>query len=355
MDFAAAFSSLPAIIGMLPAMLQVSQFIFSLFFIWFFGSMTLRGLRGRKPVMLRISGTLLMGALNFYAAAAFSGFMPFLGEGLFRFLQLDMLAAGIIVAIVLALALTLLTHEKAAMRPEEAAEKLRLKVKGLQEMLRSKAKHLDEKTAMKKAEDALKGYKATSAKLVGNEYEVKLLHEKDEATVVVDAWDGEIISTIRHESAAGLLLKDRRKVAGIAIIAAVAILAAVFFEGFPDPAADMAAIIGMTPEELSDMAGTVADSAATGGGILGFDMPDGCISYAVFMQYYNQLTDRDFLLDHVYNDEATAQAVTAGCGAPQIMIRIDHEGRDLVIAVTQNGRVAYLTDGIMCQCIEVMQ
>ncbi|MFH0956225.1 MAG: PepSY domain-containing protein [Candidatus Aenigmatarchaeota archaeon] len=352
MDISSALSSLPAIIGMLPMLLQVSQLVFSLFYIWFFGTLSMRGFRGKKPAMLRFPGILLMGALNLVAAAAFAGFIPFLGEGLFRFLQLDMLAAGIIVSIVLALALSLLTHEKSALRPEEVAEKLRLKVRGLQEMLMKKEGHMSEKEARQKAEEALKGYKASSAKLVGSEYQVKLSCGKDEATVVIDAWDGEVVSTIRHKSAVSLMLKDPKKVAGLAIIIAVAIASAVFFEGFPDPAADMASLIGMTPEELSDMAGAAAGSGAFDNGFPGSNTPEGCISYAVFMDYYRQLTDRQYLLDHVYEDDETSQVVGAGCGAPQVMMKIDHEGHELVIAITENGRVAYLTDGTFCMCIE---
>jgi hypothetical protein len=357
LDIASTLSSLSSIVGMLPVILQASQVVFNLFFVWFYGSLSMKGFRGKKPLSLRLPGILLMGSLNLVGAAAFAGFIPFLGEGIFRFLQLDMLVAGTITCILLAFALSLLTHEKSALRPDELAEKLALKVKSLQEMLRKKESHLSEKAAKEKAEEALKGYKASTAKLVGNEYQVKLAKDKDEATVVLDAWDGDVVSVIRHKSAVGLLLSDEKKLAGIAIIAAVAVLSLVFFEGFPDPAADMASLIGVSPEELSDMAGAAAGNAGAGGGTdTGFtSLPDGCISYAVFMDYYRQLTDRDFLLDHVYEDEATAGVVEQGCGPPQVMIKIDHEGHELVIAITENGRVAYLTDDKMCACIEVLQ
>jgi hypothetical protein len=56
MDIGSALSSLSSIMEMLPLILQASQIVFSLFFIWFFGSLSMKGFRGKKPVMLRLSG-----------------------------------------------------------------------------------------------------------------------------------------------------------------------------------------------------------------------------------------------------------------------------------------------------------
>jgi hypothetical protein len=207
---------------------------------------------------------------------------------------------------------------------------------------------MSEKEARAKAEDALKGYKASCAKLVGSEYQVKLSYGKDEATVVIDAWDGEVVSTIRHKSAVALALKDPKKVAGLAIIIAVAIASAVFFEGFPDPAADLASLIGMTPEELSDMAG-----AAAGSGLFGGNVPEGCVSPAIFAGYQSQLSDRDFIAQHAYSDEAAKSAIERSCGGTvMMMLLFDHEGKDIVLGFTDAGSAAYLTDGTFCMCIE---
>ena len=47
------------------------------------------------------------------------------------------------------------------------------------------------------------------------------------------------------------------------------------------------------------------------------------------------------------------RTVEASSGEPsKIMIKIDHEGKELILSVTEGGKGCYFTDGIFCGCIE---
>ena len=35
-----------------------------------------------------------------------------------------------------------------------------------------------------------------------------------------------------------------------------------------------------------------------------------------------------------------------------MMLRLDHEGKDLIMAFTTGGQLAYLTDDIFCACLD---
>ena len=348
MELSSLVSSLPVLIGMLPLILQVTQILSYLFFIWFFGTLAMRGYRGKKTMMLKISGTLLTGAICFLASASFAGFVPFLNEGILSILQLDMLVAGIVVCVVMAISINLITHQNPALKPEEFAEKLRRKVVALEDMLKNRKAHISEKEARDKAEKVMPGYKAQHAKIIDNDYEVAMKKGDSEALVVLDIWDGEVRTKIKHESAIMQMLTDPEKLAGLAVIAIILVSSLLFFEGFPNPAEDMASMFGMSMDDLGAISQRMQDSP-----LLGEDMPAGCASPIVFTNYYSQMTDRQFVLDHIYEDAAIKQTASSECGGEvQGMIRIDHEGQDLVIAILSSGRVAYLTDGILCMCVD---
>ncbi len=348
MDISSLVSSLPALIGMLPLVMQVTQLVFQLFFIWFFGSVSMRGYRGNKTTMLKISGILFTGALCFFASASFAGFVPFFSSGIFSMLQLDMAIAGIVVSLVMAGALSLMTHQQSAEKAEETIQKLMRKVAALEDMLKNKKAHLTETEAKSLAQKAMEGFKALGAKMIGNDYEVSMSKGEEKATVVLDMWDGEVKMEMKHEAAILQFLKDPEKVAGLVIIAIIAISAAILFEGFPNPMDDIASMFGMSADELGDLTQSMADSP-----LLQADIPEGCVSPMVFTSYYSQLQDKDFLLDHVYENEAVAETVRQNCGDPDAMIMVEHEGKEIVIAlIMSEAKVAYLTDGVFCMCVD---
>jgi len=341
-------STLPGIIQMLPVMLEASQLFFYIFFIWFFGSMSMKGFRGKRPFFLRIAGTLLTGSLCLLASASFAGFLPFISSGIFSVLQIDMIVAGILVSLLFAAAISMMTHDKSAWRPEETVEILRRKVSVLEEMLRTNARHLTEAGAKKAAEEALKGYKALSAKLVGNDYDVKMKKGGRDAEVILDAWDGEIKKKIMHESCIVSFFSDPKKVAGLLVFVAVTAAAVAFFEGFPNPAEQMTSMLGIDMNELGNMAGSLSQNPLINSG----SVPEGCVSPLIFAGYTSQFQDNQFVLDHIYSDEGTKKLIESKCGPVRMMLKINHEGKDVIIGFTTDAKFAYLTDGRFCMCID---
>jgi hypothetical protein len=348
MDLGSVISAVPTLLQMMPLLLKLTQILFFLFFIWFFGSLSMRGFRARKPLSLGLGLTLISGALCLFSSSAFSGFLPFLSEGIYRFLGLDMLAAGLISAAVMAFSLNLMTHDQGKRDPREMVERLKRKVANLEDMLRSRGHHISESEAKKAAEEKMPGFKAVSAKVVGNEFEVTLRKGKKEAKVILDAWDGEVKKKIQSESALVRSFRDLYKVSGLAILVAFMVASAVFFEGLYDPMGEMESALGIDMGDVGELASVIGDSP------LITDTPEGCASMLVFTQYYEQFQDRDFVLDHVFEDEQISRLVEENCGTPLMMVKVDHEGSELVIAVTDNNRVGYVTDGNFCMCVETL-
>ena len=340
-------SALPGLLSIMPLVLQASQAMFFVFFVWFFGSMTMRGYRGKKPLFVYTLGILVMGALCLVAATAFAGFMPFLSGGLLALLQLDVILSGLLVSAILAFALTLMTHTNASWSLDEKVKLLKRKIANLEDMLKRRSHHITENDAMHIAEHVMDDYKARHAKLVGNEYEVVLKKDHKEGRAVIDAWDGEVLSRIFHESSLARFFTDPKKVLGLLIIIFVGIFAAVFFEGFPDPAKEITSLLGIDAGQLGGMASSLGQNPLISG-----DAPEGCVSPLIFMEYADELQDQQYILDHLYDDEDVAADIGSRCGKPRMMIRIFHEGQEVVMGFTADGKMGYTTDGIFCACID---
>ncbi len=349
MGIESMISSLPQLIGMLPLMLESMRVLFFIFFIWFFGNMSMRGFRGHKPLFISLTGIVLAGSLCLLGASAFAGFLPFLSGGIFSMLQIDILAAGVLVSITLAVSIHLITHGKPVWRPDEMADLMKRKVVSLEEMLKNKAHHITEADAKKIAESVVKGYKAVTARMIGNEYEVAMKKGDKEGKVIIDAWDGEVKSKIQHESKFVLFFRDPHKVIGLVIIMVLTASSIMFFEGFRDPAEDMASMFGMSADDMGDLVSSLKDSP-----LMSQDVPEGCVSPLIFSTYSSQMQDSDFLLDHVYEDDATERVVEENSGDDvRMMLMIDHDGKDVIMAFTAENMFCYLTDGQFCMCMNL--
>ncbi len=345
MDIGSLLTSLPTLISMIPVMMQVSQVLFFLFFIWFFGQMSMRGFVARKPFYMGIAGTFLTGTLCLLASSAFAGFLPFFSTGIFSLLGVDMVITGIISSALIAVALNLITRSSASKKPLIIVEELRRKVMQLEDILSKKPHRLHEKDVRRIAEDEVRGYKVSAIKLVGHDYDVKLEKGKSVARLIIDSWDGEIRKKIIGDSAVLRFFTDPKRIMGLLILIAVSAGTALFFDGFSSPMDEMSSMLGFDVNEIGDMAESLGDS---------YIMPEDCISMLVFTQYYEQFQNRDFVLDHVFEDDQMSRMIEDNCGRPVVMIKIDHEGTDLIIAVTENSRVGYVTGTTFCSCVETL-
>ena len=286
------------------------------------------------------------GLLCVVAGISLAGFVPFLNSGFFHMLQLDFTIAALSVSILLAIALHLMTRDGDYKKPEEVIDALRRKVAVLEGKLRDRAKHITDKEAKRIAEGGMQGYKAVKATLFCNEFEVELRSGEKAAKAIIDAWDGEIKQkNMRFE--ARRFFRDPHVIAGLLIIIAILAATAVFFEGFPDPTEAFTSMFGITMEDVANMSENLRDNPFTSG-----ELPPGCVSPFIFNTYKSQLTDRQFLLDHAYHDNSTRNVFEdKSLDTVSLMLRIDHEGRDVIMAFTESGKECYLTDGTFCGCI----
>jgi hypothetical protein len=347
MDLSTLASTLPAMMQMLPLLMQLTNIMFQLFFVWFFGSIAIRGIKGRKTFVTKFASIVLTGALCLFAGASFAGFMPFISDGILGILQLDLLAAGFIASIVTGVALSMLTHGKRGYTHRETVGKLRRKIAALEEMLKQKTHHLSEKDMERIAEKVLPGYSAKDTKTVGSECEVTLKKGDREATVVLDIWDGDVKGITKHEPRILQVVTDPYKVAGLVMLIALVSLSALFFEGLPDPNEDLANTLGMDVNDISEMAQSIGDSP-----LIGADVPEGCISPVELSQYSARLQDREYILNNAYEDEAAKSAAEEACGASVLYMIMLDEDRNLVVSVLDNNAIGYQMNGVFCDCID---
>ncbi len=343
MDVSNLFSVLPDILGLLPTLLYTMQWMFYLFFIWFYGSISMKGGKKHMPVIMDFGIKFLMGVLCLVGGIAFAGFVPFFSDGIMHIMQIDMLVAGLLVSVLLALAYRLITHDGDVM-PGDTLDALRRKVVVLEEMLRKGAKHIAEKDARKMAEAKMPGYKADTAKLLGNEWEIDLKLGEKRGRVILDAWDGELKKRIKKLEV-GQFFKDAQKVAGLALVIALIAASAVFFDGFPDPTDSFSSMFGVSMQDIASISESLRDNPLF--------VSEDCISPLSLTRYRSNFEDLEYVRDHIHEDESDKglMEVSSGKGV-NYMLRIDHEGKELILAIMDDLSLCYLTDGEFCGCLD---
>jgi len=350
MAFEDMFSAMPDIIAVMPALIYGTQVIFYIVFIWMCGSLAMLGWKKHTSFMPRTGLTLLTGLLCIFASASFAGFVPFFSTGVMHIFFVDAMIAGILVAAVLSAALLLITHGLVVPRPDDIAETLKKKVAVLEEKLRSKANQIQADDAKKIAEREMPGYAATSAKLIGDEWEVGLLKGDNAGKVVIDAWDGSVKQKMKKFDAVEFF-SDVHRIIGFGVLIAVLVASVVFFEGFPNPSESFYSLFGITPDDMAGMSDSLRGNPFVAG-----NLPEGCIAPFFFTEYDAQFQDDQFLLDHLYeNDSVKAMVEEKSADSVRMMIGIEHEGRGIVVAFTESKKSCYLTDGKFCACMEGRQ
>jgi hypothetical protein len=346
MDVSNIFSMLPQIISMLPTIIYVTDLMFYGFFIMFFGSFALRGSRKHVPFSMKMPLMLGTGALCLMAGISFKGFLPFFSTSILAIFRIDLLIAGMFASIALLIAFRLITHDSMVYKPSELMDRLRKKVDTLEDILTKKGRHISENDAVKIATGTVKEYRVHHAKLLGNEWRIKMKKGDRECEVIIDAWDGEVKEKITNESVFTGFFRDPYKVAGLSIIVALIVSTLFFFESFPSPFDPFSSMFGISMDDFTSLADSMQNNPFAPG-----DMPQGCVSPLVLASYQSQLRDEQFLLDHVYDDESTKAVAERESGSVvRIMLKIDHEGREIIMAAMPDG-MCYFTDGEFCSCI----
>jgi uncharacterized membrane protein YkoI len=341
-------AALPQFITILPTIIYMSQLFFYLIFIFFFGSVSIAGYKRQKGFFMGLFGRLLTGVLCLLAAVSFAPFVPVFSQGFLKLLQLDITMAGCTAVVIVYAGLRLISHNGRTLSQKEQLSRLQRKVGFLEELLKRGSRHISEKEAEKAAHNALRGFKAEKSKLVGGEWEVTLKKGDKRATVILDAYDGEVKSKVIEESALSGFVRDPVKAIGAVMILALLAASLALFRGFPDPGESFFDMFGLTYEDMKGISESIQGAPQ----LLGSGK-SGCVSPIIFSRYQQQLQDQEFLRTHLYaNDGAKAAMEQNSGGRVMAMIMVDDEGKEVVLGSTDNSKICYLTDGIFCSCID---
>ncbi len=221
------FSALPQML----LAVEISVYVIAIFF---YGGIAVRGLRHRQA-WIRWPLLVLSGTLCLSASFSFAYLFP-IPKGL-ELLKLDAFVAGMLIAILFVLSLSLMTHDAKIYTLPYLAERLEklkaaaLSRKGLRPIERETAEQIAfEKTRWNTAE----------AKLAEGKWYVKVQNGESARMVEIDALDGTVEKIYYHPSSKILdFLLDWKKASGLAIFFLLAASILLTFKGFPSLSTDL--------------------------------------------------------------------------------------------------------------------
>jgi len=324
-----------SMLRMMPAVLQGFEILIFFMVALFYGGVAVRGIRG-GPRLLRYPLILLSGLACILAASVLEPFI-LIDLGPLQFLQPAFLIAGLASAAVLAFAFSLLTSGLG----QDRLEKLREDVLTLRTMLveRNVLKRISEREARSKAIEATSAA-PVSCKLVQDAWHVTLEKGKRKGILVVmDALTGEVSEVFWHRSALlHFLLSDRRRLAGLFVVLALAAMIAVGFRGVPKFTGPFEAM-GLTPgmfQSLADEGDQFTNATKS------------CMTSEQFftmMQAGQRSSYSSASLKSVFERE--------GGGNVTSMFLVAANGSSAVAAFMADNRLCYSQNGVFCSCQQV--
>lgn len=123
------------LINQLPQLLFITQIIFYVFFILFFGSIAVKFYRAYMHWSLKLLLRISIGFLCIISATVISGFFQMLNTGLYALMQADLLIAGLVSAIIFGIGLFFISYKR------EDAEKLKNIINKLQKRIEKAEKY----------------------------------------------------------------------------------------------------------------------------------------------------------------------------------------------------------------------
>lgn len=105
----AGIQNLPVILKQLPELLFLTDIIFYVFGVLFFGSLAMKGFRGSLHFASHFGLRVVMGIISMMGGLALRGLFPFLNEGIYQLFQADLLAGTLVTSIILGVGLYLVS------------------------------------------------------------------------------------------------------------------------------------------------------------------------------------------------------------------------------------------------------
>ena len=278
MAFESFAAAMPQFMQMLPEVFLAVQVIVYLGLVTFYGQISMLGYRGYAGFFLKLLLRLATGLLALVGGYAISAFIP--TPGFLKVLQADVFLGGLAYSFLLLAGVYLATHNM-------------FNVAGIKKRMESLEKMLQKADALSKV--------------------------------------------TRKER-----LRDPYKVAGIILVGLSIILAAFYFQGFPDMYSDFLKGFGLTKSDIQ------AASSALGG--FAVDVPEGCPSpVSVTLQYANQIKAGTLPESE---DQAAKALVESNSGeSVAFMYSVESGGQAYTLAITGKGSSCLASSTRFCGCI----
>ncbi len=311
-----------SILRYLPDLLFFFQLIFYPVLAWFFGSISIKGLKKHLNVFIRTPLAFVVGFLCIISGSVISGYVRFFNEPVFELFQLNLIFGSLVSSIIFFVGFYMISYERKEDDKDSIIKKLKTQIELLESIL---VKHniptLSEKDVKKTAEGLVQGYKATNAKLKGSFWEIYLEKNGKKATVVLDGYTGEVKDICREKDRMNLLISNPVKTSGIIIIAGLILFSLINFRGLPDMMEGFASMMGMKTEDLNTLMGR------------GGNMPEGCISAStLFLTYGMNIVDLP-----ISHDENAKKMIERETGKQVVvMYDVKEKGKDYILAIALN-------------------
>jgi len=322
----------------LPQLLSIAQTVIYVIFAWFFGAIALKGLKKHLVFPARIVLTFCVGFVCLVFGIALSGYMVFFQDSVFRLFQLDLLIGGLVSSVILAVAFYLMSRRIERTDPKTLINRLKKRVGLLEGLLvEHKVPPVKEEEARKMAEKLVPGYRARDAKLNKTDWEVFLERGNRKAKVIMGAYDGEV-KIVEHEmSRVESIISDPFRVVGIGIIIFILGFSMVSFRGFPSMTDALPSLLGISPDELTEILGGGEEN-----------LPEGCVSAGRLALKYNPNLPQ-------FEDESVEMMIESETGIDiQWMYRVDYQGKDYILAIDSDfENLCSASEDKFCQCIRI--
>jgi hypothetical protein len=320
--------------GMLPVILQTVQIIFYVVLILFFGKIAVKGFRAKMNPLIRYIIIIFTGTLCLAASMGLAWVFSFAQIEAFRFLQIEILLAGLVSSLVFALGFYFLTHN---MRKSEGLQEIWEEIDKIKDALVKKKilKTISEKEAKKKAEDATEG-KAKKAELLEDVWKVDIEKNKKHIVAFIDAFNGDVKEILYHSSRVVNFFSDKFKIFGLLIVILFTVVVLANYKGLPD-INDTLSEMGLSPEIIGSLSGVRSQGSQ-----------EDCVSLYTVTKEVSRKKPEIYTGSDIKNlieSESSSEVIS--------MSKMDYENKTFVFAITENNQMCYTQDGKFCGCFEI--
>ncbi|MBI4176001.1 MAG: hypothetical protein HY518_02255 [Candidatus Aenigmarchaeota archaeon] len=341
-DPAAILGALPQLIQTLPLLLQTIQLFSYMVILWFFGSIITSAYKGHLHPLAKFFVRVFFGLISLMIGVTIGSLLPFDNE-LLKVIQADIFIGGLIAALLISSAFYLFSYRIPSISSGEVGKRIRSlegKIARLESILEREkiSKPIAEADAKSYAAASLTDYKTDAAEQSGDTWKVTMRKGEKEATVLVDAYTGSVVKTVKHKTRIGEVFSDPLKIAGIVILAVLVVFGVFTFRGFPDFGSDVYSLIDITPSQLEGLAGMFSANETVA----------GCVNTNLLLFQYNDAIVRGTLPP--YTNGTLQSAIENQSGFNVIrMYSVTHQSQPFILAVTSGG-VCSSTPETFCGC-----